>query len=323
MGTFILRRVVQTVIVMLLLSFVCFYMMTLMPGDPVDLMASANPHFTSADRERLAKLYGLDLPPTTRYMNWLKDTLHGDLGYSRTYHVPVMDLLGSRLMNTFYLSSLSLLLALLLAIPFGIWSALRAGSKTDYAVNLLSFAGISVPSFWLAIMLIMGFAVHLGWLPASGTSSVGIENMSWSAMLGDRLKYMILPILSLTAQQMGIFLRYTRSAMLEAMQNDYIRTAKAKGLSRAKVIWNHGFRNALIPLITVIAIAFGSVFSGAIITEQVFAFQGAGKLVLDSITSNDFNVAMVSFNISVFMVLLTSLFADILYGFADPRISHQ
>ena len=288
----------------------------------MDIMASSNPHFTSADRERLAKLYGLDLPAHERYFNWLKDTLQGDLGYSRTYRVPVMEILGPRLTNSFVLFISSLGLALLVAIPLGVYSALRNGSKFDYFANFGAFAGISIPPFCLAILLILVLSVKLGWLPAGGTDTVGTEIEGFWANVFDRLKYMALPILSLTALQMGIFLRYARSSMLEAMRNDYIRTAKAKGLQRARVVWLHGFRNALIPLITVIAIAFADCFSGAIITETVFAYQGAGKLVFDSIIANDFNVAMVSFNISVAMVLLMSLIADILYGVADPRISH-
>jgi peptide/nickel transport system permease protein len=323
MTTYILRRLIQTVVVIFILSFVCFYLMTLMPGDPVDIMASSNPNFTSEDRERLAKLYGLDLPPHQRYFNWLKDVMAGDLGYSRTYRVPVMEILGPRLKNTFALSVSSLVLSLLVAIPLGVWAALRNGSRWDYLVNLGAFAGISLPSFILAILLILVFAVKLGWFPAGGTETVGLEDATFWEQFKDRVYYMIVPMMSLSALQMGIFMRYARSAMLEAMRNDYIRTAKAKGLSRFRVIWMHGFRNALIPLITVIAIAFSDCFSGAIITETVFAYQGAGKLVFDSIIGNDFNVAMVSFNISVAMVLFMNLVADILYGVADPRISHS
>lgn len=322
MTGYILRRLAQTVVVILLLSFVCFYMMTLMPGDPVDIMASSNPNFTAEDRERLAKLYGLDLPPYQRYWNWLSDVATGDLGYSRTYRVPVMEILGPRLRNTFVLSISSLTLALCLAVPLGILAALKSGSKLDYFVNLGAFAGLSFPPFVLGILLILIFAVKLGWLPAGGTETVGVEGATWFEQLTDRLRYMATPMLALASLQMGIFLRYTRSSMLEALRNDYVRTARAKGLRKAQVIWRHAFRNALIPLITVLAIAFSDCFSGAIITETVFAYQGAGKLVFDSIIANDFNVAMVSFNISVTMVLMMNLIADILYGVADPRISH-
>lgn len=322
MTTYILRRMIQTVIVIALLSYFCFYVMTLMPGDPVELMIQSNPKITSEDVARLRTLYGLDQPAYKRYMNWAGTILQGDLGYSRTYRVPVSELIGPRLVNTFTLSLASLMLAILLAVPLGVYCALKPNSKLDYLFNSLAFAGISLPAFWLAILLIMMFAVHLPWLPAGGTETIGSSLTGFEFIL-DRLKYLILPTLTLAALQMGVFLRYTRSAMSEAMRNDYIRTAKAKGLTRMKVIWAHGFRNALISLITVLALSLASVFSGALLTETVFAYQGVGKLVYDSIIANDFNVAMVSFIISVTMVLLMNLLADIAYGFADPRISFK
>lgn len=323
MTTYIIRRLIQTVVVIVLLSYVCFSLMALMPGDPVELMIQSNPKITSEDVARLRALYGLDQPSYVRYMNWVKTITAGDLGYSRTYRIPVAELMGPKLLNTFYLSLASLLLSILIAVPLGVFSALRAGSKTDYTINFFAFAGISVPSFWLAIMLILIFSVYFKIFPAGGTFTIGIdETQTWDFFL-DRLKYLVLPTISLAYLQIGRFLRFTRSAMLEAMRNDYIRTAKAKGLSMSKVVWAHGFRNALIPLITILALSFSSLFSGALITETVFAYQGVGKLVYDSIMGNDFNVAMVSFIISVAMVLFFNLVADILYGVVDPRISYK
>lgn len=323
MTTFIFRRVLQTLAVIVILSYVCFYLMSLMPGDPVDMMVASNPKITAEDVARLKSFYGLDLPIYKRYFHWVSSIAEGDLGYSRTYRVPVEDLMGPRLWNTFLLSFFSLILSLLIAIPLGVFSALKAGSRLDYFMNLFSFAGISIPSFWLAIVLIIVFAVKFPILPAGGTQTIGGEPLGFFADLGDRAIYLILPVLSLSIQQIGRFSRFTRSAMLEAMRNDFIRTARAKGLSRGTVIWQHGFRNALIPLITILALSFSGLFSGAILTETVFAYQGVGKLVYDSIIGNDYNVAMISFVISVSMVLLMNLLADILYGFADPRISYQ
>jgi peptide/nickel transport system permease protein len=296
--------------------------MTLMPGDPVELMIQSNPKITSEDVTRLRTLYGLDQPAYKRYFNWAGAIVEGDLGYSRTYRVPVSELIGPKLMNTFILSMASLVLSLAIAIPLGVLSALRAGSKLDYFVNFIAFAGISVPSFWLAIVLIIVFSVWMHIFPAGGTFTIGVDESGWAGLL-DRAKYLVLPTLSLAYLEIGAFVRFTRSAMLEAMRNDYIRTAKAKGLSRSAVIWKHGFRNALLPLITVVTLSLSGIFSGALITETVFAYQGVGKLVYDSIIGNDFNVAMVSFIISVTMVLLMNLLADILYGFADPRISFK
>ncbi len=285
------------------------------------LMIQSNPTITSADIARRRDLYGLDQPAYQRYFNWAKTIATGDLGYSRTYRVPVQELMGPRLWNTFYLSFMSLTLSILISLPLGIYSALKPGSKLDYVVNFFSFGGISIPSFWLGLMLIIIFAVQLGILPAGGTETIGADTSSLWAVFKDRMIYLTLPIISLSVQQIGGFVRFVRSSMMEAMRNDFIRTAKAKGLERGVVIWKHGFRNALIPLITIIALSFSGLFSGAILTETVFAYQGVGKLVYDSIMANDYNVAMISFIISVSMVLLMNLLADILYGFADPRIS--
>ncbi len=323
MTAFITRRILQTLAVIVVLSYVFYYLMSLMPGDPVDMMVASNPKITAEDVARLKSLYGLDQPTYKRYINWVSSITQGDLGYSRTYRVPVQELMGPRLWNTFLLSLISLTLSIAIAVPLGVISALRPGSRTDYFMNLFSFAGISIPSFWLAIVLIILFAVKFPLLPAGGTQTIGGEPLGFWADLMDRSVYLVLPVLSLSIQQIGRFSRFTRSAMLEAMRNDFIRTARAKGLSRSVVIWQHGFRNALIPLITILALSFSGLFSGAILTETVFAYQGVGKLVYDSIIGNDYNVAMISLVISVSMVLLMNLVADILYGFADPRISYQ
>lgn len=323
MVTFILRRLIQTAIVLVLLSYVCFILMTLMPGDPIELMVTSNPRITAEDVARLRDLYGLDKPSYVRYWNWAKQISQGDLGFSRTYRVPVMDLLAPRLLNTFYLSLSSLLISLLLAIPLGVWTALRVGSPVDYFLNFFSSAGISMPSFWLGIVLIIVFGIWWPILPPSGTSSIGIESAGTWEIFSDRVTYLVLPTLSLAIMQTGRFVRFTRSSMLEALHQDYIRTAKAKGLAAPIVVWRHAFRNALIPLITVVTLSFSSLFSGALITETVFAYQGVGKLVYESIRGNDFNVAMIAFMISIAMVLIFNLIADLLYGVADPRISYH
>lgn len=313
---YILGRLIQTACVLVALSFFCYVLLTLMPGDPVELMIQSNPKITQEDVERLRSLYGLDQPVYLRYGNWMKSIVSGDLGFSRTYRVPVTELLLPRLKNTFTLSVLALVLSLLIAIPLGILAALKANQRIDYIIGFFSFGGISTPSFWLGLMLIILFAVKLQWLPASGTEPIGTSSSGFF----DRLPYLILPALTLSYISIGRFIRFTRSAMLESLKNDYIRTAIAKGLPRKTVIWKHAFRNALLSLITMVTLSFSGVFSGATITETVFAYQGVGKLVYDSILANDFNVAMVSFMISVSMVLIFSLVADLLYSWADPRI---
>ena len=322
MGAFIIRRILQTILVLFVLSFVCYYVMSLMPGDPVEIMISSNPRMTSEDVARLRRLYGLDQPAYVRYGNWLKAFVQGDFGYSRTYQKPVEEIIGPRLLNTMILTGLSLFPSFVIGIYFGVKAGLYPSSKFDYIANLFAFGGISLPSFWLAIMLIIGFAVKIKIFPAGGTETIGVE-MSGIEAIFDRLKYLVLPTLTLTFIQLGTYARYARSSVIEAMRNDYIRTAKAKGMSRTRVVWIHGFRNALLPLITVIGVSISYLFSGSIITETVFAYQGVGKLVYDSIVANDFNMAMVSFMISIAMVLLMSLVADLLYAVVDPRITYS
>jgi peptide/nickel transport system permease protein len=297
--------------------------MTLMPGDPVELMIQANPRITSEDIARLRAIYGLDQPLYERYGKWMSTILSGDLGFSRTYRIPVTEMLGPRLVNTFILSLTALFVSLLIAIPLGVIAALKRGSKFDYAIGLFAFTGISTPSFWLGIMMILVFGVWFKLFPASGTYTVGADfaSMSFFEIANDRIQYLVLPVLTLAYISIGGFLRFTRSAMLDAMGNDYIRTAKAKGLPWRRVVLAHGFRNALLPLITTITLSFSFVFSGATITETVFAYQGMGRLILESIMGNDYNVAMICVMITVVMVLLFNLIADLLYSFADPRIT--
>jgi len=323
MTTYILRRILQTLAVIVILSYICFSLMTLMPGDPVELMISANPRITQEDVVRLRQFYGLDQPTYVRYYHWASEILSGELGYSRTYRVPVSEMLVPALKATFVLSMVSLGFSLLIAIPLGIYCALKPNTKFDYTVNLLNFAGISIPSFWLGIVLIIIFSVILNWLPAGGFQTTGIKYDGFFDEVVDKSKYLILPTLSLAIQRIGFFSRFSRSAMLEAMRNDFIRTARAKGMSESVVVWKHGFRNALIPLITITAISISSVFSGALITETLFAYPGVGRLIYTSIISNDFNVAMISFIISIAMVLVMNLVADLLYGVVDPRISYK
>lgn len=323
MLTYILRRIVQTFVVIIILSYVCFGLMNLMPGDPVELMISANPKITSEDVVRLRAFYGLDQPVYKRYLNWVSDISKGDLGYSRTYRIPVTDMMGEALSATSILSIISLVFSLAIAIPLGIYCALHPNTKADYFINLFSFAGISMPSFWLGIVLIIIFSVNLGWLPAGGYQTTGLEYTSWLHEILDKSKFLILPVISISIRSIGGFSRFARSAMQEAMRNDFIRTARAKGLSNKVVIWKHGFRNALIPLLTIVAISLSSIFSGALITESLFAYPGIGRLLYSSIIGNDFNVAMVSFILSVSMVLIMNLLADLLYGVVDPRISFK
>jgi peptide/nickel transport system permease protein len=317
MSRFLARRAVEIVLVLAIMSFVIYALIGLMPGDPIDLMISADPHLTAADAARLKALYGLDQPLAARYWAWLKAALSGDFGYSRLYVRPALQVLLPRLGNTALLMGLSFALTLAIAWPLGVVAARRPGSGFDNAANFLSFAAISVPSFWLALMLILVFAVSLGWLPAGGISTIG----DGSAL--DRARHLMLPVLTLTLVNFGPHLRYMRAAMIETLGQDYIRTARAKGASEARILIRHALRNALIPVITVVALSFGSLFSGALITETMFAYPGMGKLIYDSVLGNDFNLALAGLLFATLMTLLANLAADIAYAVADPRIVYR
>jgi peptide/nickel transport system permease protein len=324
MSAYIIRRVLQAILVMFALSFVTYGLMGLMPGDPLDIACQANPHCTPDNLEQMKKNLGLDQPVYVRYGKWAYNFMQGDLGYSRTYRRPVTEILVPRLINTLYLSAAVLICSFFIAVPLGVFTSLKQNSKFDYGTNLLAFMGISMPSFWLALMLIIIFAVNLGWFPAGGTMTVGLDQelSTWEAFK-DRLWYLTLPIISLSLLTVAGWTRFVRAKMLETMRFDFIRTARAKGLTEARVIFMHGFRNALIPIVTILALGVSFIFGGAVITETVFAYQGAGKLILDSIYGNDFNVAMCSFVITSFMVLFMNLIADICYAYLDPRISYR
>ena len=310
------HRLVEAAVVLLAMSLLIYLLLGLMPGDPIDLMASGDPNITSQDLARLRAVYGLDRPLVERYGHWLGGALHGDFGYSRLYALPVTELMGPRLANTALLMGLSFALALLIALPAGVLAAVRPRSWLDYGLNLFAFAGISVPSFWLALLLILLFAVTLGWLPAGGVHTVGNDT------LADRALHLVLPVLTLTLLTIGGILRFTRSAMLETLRQDYIRTARAKGLSEKGVVVGHALRNAMIPVVTIIALNFGTLFSGALIVEQMFAYQGMGKMIYDAIIGNDFNLALVGLLFATLLTLLSNLGADVVYAWLDPRISY-
>ena len=312
---FLGQRLFEALVVLFLMSFAIYGLIGLMPGDPIDLMINADPKLTPDDAARLKAPYGLDRPIVERYWNWLVAALGGDLGYSRVFTKPVMEILIPRLGSTALLLGISLLLSLAIAIPLGVYAALNPYSKADYAVNMFCFAGISLPPFWLALLLILCFAVVLGWLPAGGMLTVGDGGIL------DRLQYMILPVLTLTIHSVGGFTRFMRASMMETLRQDYVRTARAKGLSEARVVTGHALRNALTPLVTVVALSFGGLFSGALITETMFGWRGMGKTIFDAIMGNDFNLALVGLLLATGFTLLGNFLADLCYAWLDPRVT--
>lgn len=317
MIAYIIRRIIHSLIVIVVMSFVIYGLMGLMPGDPIDLMISADPNVTAQDAERLRALYGLDQPLWSRYLNWLGAAVQGDFGYSRLYAQPVWAAIIPALQNTLILLISSLTLALVIALPAGIYAATRPYSVTDYSINLAAFAGISMPPFWLGILLIMVFAVVLGWLPAGGTADAGGATGMW-----ENIKFLILPVAALTIAGIGGHTRFMRASMIETLRQDYIRTARAKGLTENRVVLHHALRNALIPVVTILALDLGVLFSGALITETVFAYPGMGKLIFDAIMGNDYNLALVGLLLATALTLTGSLLADIAYASLDPRINY-
>lgn len=313
---FLVHRAIQSLIVLTLMSVAVYSLIGLMPGDPIDLMIGANPNLTAEDAQRLRAIYGLDRPLLARYAAWAGDALQGDLGYSRNFSRPVLEVVGPRLANTAALMIAAFAIALAIGVTLGIIAAAKPRGFVDHAVNLFSFVAVSVPTFWLALVLILVFSVKLGWLPASGTITPGQGGLFAAA------KFLILPVVTLAFVECGGYARYTRAAMLEAMGQDWIRTARAKGASRARVLVHHALRNALIPVATIAALGFGTLFSGALVTETMFAFPGMGKLIFDAVMGNDYNLALVGLLFATLLTLLGNLAADLAYVALDPRISY-
>ena len=317
MTRYILRRLAESLIVLAVMSFVIYGLIGLMPGDPIDLMLGADPHLTPADVARLKALMGIDQPLMKRYLAWAAAALHGDFGYSRLYVQPAVTAILAPLARTALLMGLSFLATLAVALPLGIVAARRPRSRLDHAINLAAFASISLPSFWIGLMLILVFAASLGWLPAGG-----LENAGGGGVL-DRARHLVLPVTTLTIVGFGTFARYMRAGLMEVMGQDYIRTARAKGAGERRVMLGHALRNAISPVVTMIALSFGALFSGALVTETLFAYPGMGKLIYDAILGNDFNLALAALLFATLMTLLANLAADIAYAAIDPRISYR
>jgi len=293
MFRYVIGRVLESLIVLLVVSFAIYGLIGLMPGDPIDLMIQSDPNLSPADAKRLKALHGLDQPIVDRYIAWLRGAVQGEFGYSRNHGRLVTDVIGPRITNTGLLLGLSLILSLTIAIPIGVYAALKPYSRADYLVNLFCFAGISIPPFWLALLLIILFSVSLGWLP----------------------------VLALTLASVGEFTRFMRASMLQTLRQDFIRTARAKGVSQPRVVVNHALRNALLPMVTIIALSLGRLFSGALITETMFSWLGMGKMIYDAILGNDYNLALVGLMFATLLTLIGNFLADIGYVWLDPRVT--
>jgi len=311
LGLYIARRLIALVPTLLFVSVLIFSLQQLLPGDPALALAGED-HDPVAVAAIRAK-YHLDRPLMVQYRIWLGNVLRGDFGESLRSRIPVSELLASKLPVTIELAVCSVLVALLLGLPAGIISATRKGTPLDFTANLVALSGLSVPHFWLGIMLILLFAVRLGWLPASGYAT------PWENPLRN-LTTLLLPSIVLGTGVAGVMMRHTRSAMMQTLDADYVRTARAKSVPERLVVLKHALRNALIPIITLGAIEFGRLLSGAVLTEQIFNIPGFGKLLVDGVFNSDYAVVQAVVLVSAALYVLLNLLADVLYFVANPRM---
>ncbi len=313
MSLFILKRLTALALTLLVASVVVFIVMEILPGDPAAIILGVN-----AREDTLAALraeMGLDRPAVVRYFAWVGGLFRGDLGKSYTYGVPVSQLILDRLAISLPLALIAITLSTLIAIPLGVIAAARRGHATDLGVMGFSQLGVAVPNFWFALLLILLFSVQLGWLPAGGFA--GWDRGAWPA-----LKSLMLPAISLALPQAAILARVTRSAVLETLGEDYIRTARAKGLSKGAVLWRHALRNALIPVVTIMGLQFSFLLAGTIIIENVFYLPGLGRLIFQAIAQRDLIVVQDLVVLLAGTVIVINFMVDLLYALIDPRLRH-
>jgi peptide/nickel transport system permease protein len=320
MGRYILRRLLISLPVLFGITLVTYLIVSLAPGDPVSALVNPEqiselgPGWLEQQRAEL----GLDKPIPVRYGLWMKEVAQGNLGYSYTDRQPVSDKIAERIWPTVKLMLTVQIMALVVAVPIGIISAIRQYSLIDYLVTIFGFATISIPAFFLALAAIYVFAIKLQWLPAAGMSTLG-EPPS----VIDSIKHLILPATVLGLGQAAPLIRYTRSSMLETIRQDYVRVARAKGLSETSVITRHALRNALIPLVTVVALTLPQLLGGTVIIEEIFSWPGMGTLAIKSVRGRDYPTIMAINMIGAVAILVSSLIADIIYAWIDPRISYK
>lgn len=319
MGRYILRRLLISIPTLLAISAVLFAILALAPGDPMSQFA-LNPEVPPEVRERVKASLGLDQPLPIRYAKWIGGIVTGDFGFSFATRGPVTDLIVQRLPNTLLVLGVAYTISVLIAIPIGILSAVRRYSVFDYGATTMAFIGISVPTFFTGLLLIIIFAVKLKWFPFLYDSRVVVHDLD---TLGQQLRQSIMPIAVLTLFNTAQLTRYVRSEMLENLPQDYVRTARAKGLHERPVIARHVLRNSLIPVVTLIALGIPTIFTGAIITEQIFAIPGIGHLLVKSIFSTDTPVVLAITFLFAALVVFFNLVADVLYAVLDPRIRYS
>ncbi len=321
MAGYILKRILFMVPLLLGITIVCFFVMHLAPGLPTDLQTQMNPKSTVEMKERLKTLYELDKPVHQQYWSWLKKLSHGDLGISfSSDHRPVAAKIMERLPITIILEFLSLIIIIAIAVPIGVLSAVHQDSIFDKITGVIVFIGFAVPTFWLALLLMIFFGIHLGWLPISGLRSLNYEYLTPWAQFVDLAKHLVLPVFISAFGGLAGLSRYMRANMLEVIRQDYIMTARAKGLSEREVIYKHALRNALLPAITILGLSIPGLIGGSVIFETIFAIPGMGQLFYMSVMARDYPTVMGILLIGAILTLLGNLIADVSYALADPRI---
>lgn len=316
---YLFKRLIQSTVVMFGITIIVFLIIHLAPGDPVEAMLALDPNASQEDIELKKEVLGLNQPIHIQYLKYMQGVFKGDFGTSIQYERPVTDLISERMWNTFGITFTALSISILIAVPIGVISATKQYSKFDYSTTTFAFFGVSIPSFFFGLLLMKVFSVNLGILPSSGMQTAG-NNFTGIEKIIDYLIHGIMPITVLALINVARFTRFTRSSMLEVIKQDYIRTARAKGLKRKVVIYKHALRNAMIPVITVIGASIAYLFSGALIVETVFSWPGLGRMIYSSTMSRDYYI-MMGINIFIaFLVILGNLLADLLYSLVDPRI---
>lgn len=319
MALFILRRLMQSALVLLLMSLLVFAGLHLV-GNPIDVLIS--PDATAADRLAIIAAFGLDKPLWQQYLVFIGNALHGDLGRSFAFGAPALGLILERMPATLELAVLAMLMAVGLGIPLGLLAGLRPNGIVGKSIMGLSILGFSLPTFWVGLMLIMVFAVQLGWLPSSGRGQTTmLLGVPVSFLSVDGLKHLLLPALNLALFNIAMVIRLTRAGAQEALLQDYVKFARAKGLRNSRIIGVHVLKNIMIPVVTVLALQFGSIIAFAIVTESVFAWPGMGKLIIDSIRVLDRPVIVAYLLLIVVIFIVINLVVDIVYSLLDPRVS--
>ncbi len=321
MSVFIIRRLMQSVAVVLVMSLLVFVGVNIV-GDPVDMLI--NPEADQAEIERVIRSFGLDRPVYEQYWLFLVNALHGDLGRSFIFGVPSLKLILQRMPATMELASAALIMSIFVGIPLGLYAGLKPETKTAKTIMAGSILGFSLPTFWVGLMMIMLFAVMLGWLPSTGRGeTVSLLGTQVSFLTGDGLAHLFMPALNLALLKISLVIRLTRAGTREVVLQDYIKFARAKGLSNARVILVHLLKNILIPVVTVVGLEFGNLIAFSVVTETVFAWPGMGKLIIDSIQNLDRPVVVAYLMIIVLMFVIINLVVDILYSVLDPRVRLQ